>query len=60
MHKEIPIMATKDIEVCLKDVSGRTVWLKETVAISDKVSQPIMCFGHLLQSGWEVSPRLSW
>lgn len=46
-----PVMATQDIEVCLKDVTGRTIRLKETVAISDKVGQPIMCFGHLLQSG---------
>lgn len=46
-----PVMATQDIEVCLKDVTGRTIRLKETVAISDKVGQPIMCVGHLLQSG---------
>ena len=54
---EIPIMATKDIEVCLKDVGGRNIKLKETVAISDRVSQPIICYGHLLQSGWGVDAQ---
>ena len=54
---EIPIMARQDIEVCLKDFAGRTVRLKETVAISDRVGQPIMCFGHLLQSGWGVDAQ---
>ena len=54
---QIPILATQDVEVCLRDVTGRTVRLKERVAVSDRVEQPIMCFGHLLQSGWGVDAQ---
>ena len=54
---EITIMATKDIEVCLKDVGGRNIILKETVASSDRVSQSIICYGHLFQSGWGVDAQ---
>ena len=54
---QIPILATQDVEVCLRDVTGRTVRLKETVAVSDRVEQPIMCFGHLLQSGRGVDAQ---
>lgn len=39
----------------MRDVTGRT--LKETVAGSDDVEQPIVCFGHLLQSGWGVDAQ---
>ena len=52
---EIPVDAVQDMEIRLKDISGRTILLRERVAISDKVNQPILCSGHLLQSGWGIS-----
>ena len=48
---EIPIAAVQDMEIRLKDLTGRTILLRERVAVSDKVGQPILCFGHLLESG---------
>ena len=36
------------------DMCGRAVTLKETVAVSDQITQPILCFGRLLESGWSV------
>ena len=29
--------------------------LKETVALSDQISQPILCFGKLMESGWNIN-----
>ena len=51
---EIPVQAAQDMEIRLKDVTGRTVMLRERVAVSDRVSQPIISFGHLLQEGWSI------
>ena len=51
---EIPIAAVQDMEIRLKDLTGRTILLRERVAVSDKVGQPILCFGHLLESGWGI------
>ena len=45
----------QDMEICLKDISGRSILLRERVAISDRVQQPILCYGHLLQAGWGIS-----
>ena len=41
----------RDVELHLADVHGRSMVIKETVAISNQVHQPILCFGHLLESG---------
>ena len=49
---EIPVQSIQDMEIRLKDLSGRNIVLRERVAISDRVTQPIVCFGHLLESGW--------
>ena len=51
---EIPIAAVQDMEIRLKDLTGRTILLRERVAVSDKVGQPILCFCHLLESGWGI------
>eukprot|EP00435_Cladocopium_sp_Y103_P024696 s2951_g6.t1 len=51
---EIHVEAMKDVEVKLHDVSGRAVILREKVAISDRVAQPILSYGHLLQCGWGI------
>ena len=45
----------KDIEVHLMDQHGRSVILKESVALSSQISQPILCFGHLMENGVHVS-----
>ena len=44
----------RDIEVHLMDETGRKVVLRESVAVSAHVQQPILCFGRLMQSGWGV------
>jgi len=51
---EIPIEATKDMEIALRDMTGRVILLRETVAISDRVSQPILSFGKMLENGWGI------
>ena len=53
----IPIDGMKDIEVHLMDQHGRSVVLKETVEVSSQITQPILCFGHLLENGWGVNGR---
>ena len=51
---EIPVAEMRDIEVQLVDQTGRVVMLRERVAISDRVQQPILCFGKMLQAGWGI------
>jgi hypothetical protein len=53
----IPVDGMKDIEIRLMDQYGRSVLLKETVAVSSQITQPILCFGHLLENGWGVNGR---
>lgn len=33
----------------------KTIVLRERVAISDRVQQPIICFGRVLESGWRIN-----
>ena len=54
---EIPIESVSDMEVRLRDITGKTVCLRERVAISSKVTQPILSFGHLMESGWTIDGR---
>ena len=54
---EIPIESVRDMEVRLKDITGKTICLKERVALSSRVSQPIISFGHLLEGGWSIDGR---
>ena len=39
------------------DMCGCAVSIKETVAVSDQISQPILCFARLLESGLSVDGR---
>ena len=52
--RQIPVFGMRDIEVHLMDETGRKVVLRESVAVSAHVQQPILCFGRLMQSGWGV------
>ena len=54
---EIPEESVRDMEVRLKDITGKTICLKERVALSSRVSQPIISFGHLLEGGWSIDGR---
>ena len=51
---QIPVSDMRDVEIQLVDQSGRVVMLKERVAISSHVNQPILCFGKMLQCGWGI------
>ena len=53
-RRQIPVMRMRDIEVHLMDETGREVVLKESVAASAHVQQPILCFGRRMQSEWSV------
>jgi len=52
--KTIPIESMRLVETRLPTSTGRSVVLKERVAISSKVSQPILCFGRLLEQGFGI------
>ena len=53
----IPVLGMHDIEVHLTDQGGQMIVIKEHVAISDQIQQPILCFGKLLEAGWGVCSR---
>jgi len=53
--RQIPVMGMRDVEVHLTDETGRQVVLREHVAISSSVHQPILCFGRLMENGWGVN-----
>ena len=52
--RQIPIEGNRLVEIRLPTSSGRSILLKERVAISTRVSQPILCFGHLLEQGFGI------
>ena len=51
----IPLHGYRDVELHFMDMKGRSAVLRETVALSDRITQPILCFGHLLENGWSVN-----
>ena len=53
----IPTLRRRDVEVHLKDLRGRDVCLKERVTISTGISQPILCYGKLMESGWSLDAQ---
>ena len=55
--RAIPVLGMRDVEVQLLDQSGKMVVIREHVAISDQIQQPILCFGKLLESGCGVCSR---
>ena len=52
--RRIPTQGCRDVEILLGTQSGVPVVLRERVVFSSEVSQPILCFGKLLQSGWSI------
>ena len=53
----IPTLGKRDIDIYFTDVGGRRVCLRERVTISDRVSQPILCFAKLLENGWSINSK---
>ena len=53
----IPVQSMRDVEITLMDETGKLVLLRERVAVSPHVSQPILCYGRLLQAGWGMDSR---
>ena len=51
---DIPVTDMRDVQIELLDERGQVVILKERVAISSHVQQPILCFGKLMQNGWSL------
>ena len=54
---KIPTQGKREVEVTLKDSHGRKVVFREKVTISDAVSQPILCFGKMMEQGWSIDGR---
>ena len=52
--REIPVESVQNMEIRLRDITGKAVLIRERVAASSMVNQPILCFGHLLENGWCV------
>ena len=52
--REIPVESVQNMEIRLRDITGKAVLIRERVAVSSMVNQPILCFGHLLENGWCV------
>ena len=52
--KQIAVESMRLVEIRLPTTAGRTVVLKERVAISSRVTQPILCFGYLLEHGFAI------
>ena len=50
----IPTLGKRDVEVFLNDVAGKKICLRERVTISDRVSQPILCYGKLMEQRWSI------
>ena len=50
--QKIAVHAFKDVSICLRSVDGREVEIKDKAHFADGISQPILSFGKLLESGW--------
>ena len=53
--RDIPVEGTRCVEIRLGTTSGKTMILKEKVAISSKVNQPILCYGRLMEQGFGIN-----
>lgn len=51
----IPTLGKRDVEIYVRDMTGRDVCLRGRVTISDMVNQPILCYGKLMEQGWSLS-----
>ena len=47
----IPTGGKREVEIFLRDAGGKQICLKERVTISDRVTQPILCCGKLMEQG---------
>lgn len=50
----IPLHGMRHVEVHLMDMHGHSVVLKETVALNDRNSQPVLCFRFFFEGGWSL------
>jgi hypothetical protein len=48
------MLKVEKFQLNLRDITGKAVLIRERVAVSSMVNQPILCFGHLLENGWCV------
>ena len=53
--RDIPVEGARCVEIRLGTTSGKTMILKEKVAISSKVNQPILCYGRLMEQGFGIN-----
>ena len=53
----IPVQDMRDVEIHLVDQQGKVAVLRERVAISEHVHQPILCYGKMLECGWGIDSR---
>lgn len=51
----IPTLGKRDVEIYVKDMTGRDVCLQGRATISDMVNQPILCYGKLMEQGWSLN-----
>ena len=54
---KIPTQGKREVEITLRYSLGRSVVFRERVTISDAVSQPILCFGKMMEQGWSIDGR---
>eukprot|EP00435_Cladocopium_sp_Y103_P022455 s491_g5.t1 len=52
--RRIPVEGMRLVEIRVPTSSGRSILLKERVATSSGITQPILCFGHLLEQGFGI------
>ena len=52
-----PVQDMRDVEIHLVDQQGKVAVLRERVAISEHVHQPILCYGKMLECGWGIDSR---
>ena len=55
--RTIPTLGRRDIEIFLRDDQGKVVKIRERVTISEAVTQPIICYGRLMERGWSINAR---
>eukprot|EP00435_Cladocopium_sp_Y103_P016278 s3391_g4.t1 len=51
----IPVEGTRCVEIKLGTTEGRSMILREKVAISSSISQPILCYGRRLEQGFGIN-----
>ena len=54
---QIPMLGKRDITVEVEGNHSQRVHLRERVIISDKITQPILCYGRLMEKGWNLDAQ---